>query len=607
MHYLHNFITHIICQMALYNKIVSLFLLALVALIPLQSSGQKIDTLSSDGLFQAARKAVFENTDYSTAKAYLYKALLISPDYADISIFLGRIYTWTKNYDSGRICFKQVLSKQPDYEDATIAYIDLEYLSDNYDKALDLCRTGLRNNPASEALMLREAKILNAQKKFDEADRSIRKLLIINEKNTEAIALSNSFKTANKKVDDINTPSTFSRIKDTISSDGLLIAAKNAAFDKNDYTLAKNYLYQALLISPDYADIKNFLGRIHTWTKNYDSARFYFSAVLKAKPDYEDASQGFIDMEYRNDNYDKSLSLCNEALIFHPESVALLIRKAKTLNAMRRYTEAEKAINKALILDKNNTAVRKISNRTKELSSKNTLALSYDYVTFDKQFDDPWHLVSFDYTRTTGMGSVTGRINYANRFKENGVQYEIEAYPRISKTLYSYVSGGYSDNVGVFPNWRAGFSLYANLPKSFEGELGFRYLKFSGDPTWFYTAYMGKYFKSWLFGGRTYITPSVYTNVVSASYNISARYYYGSADDFIGGNFGYGISPDDNYNSVQIDSKIRLVSYKTGLLFKKKISTFNVLSFDASWANQEYLPQTNGNQYQISIGCVHRF
>ncbi len=159
----------------------------------------------------------------------------------------------------------------------------------------------------------------------------------------------------------------------------------------------------------------------------------------------------------------------------------------------------------------------------------------------------------------------------------------------------------------MFPQWRGGFSLYANLPKSFEGELGFRYLKFSGDPTWIYTGYLGKYYKSWLFGVRAYLTPGTFTSVASTSYTASARYYYGSADDVIGLNLGYGISPDDRSNLVQLDGSVRLISYKAGLSFKKKVSRTNVLSFDFSWFNQEYLPQTKGNQYQISAGWLHRF
>jgi YaiO family outer membrane protein len=395
--------------------------------------------------------------------------------------------------------------------------------------------------------------------------------------------------------------------EDTTSSDGLLQAARKMAFDHSDYNRAKNYLYRALQISPDYADIRIFLGRIHSWTKNYDSARYYFHSVLRKDPAYEDASAALTDVEYWSDHEETALQVCDDGLKYHPESATLLLKRAKILSGLRRYQEADLSVQKVLKSDRNNTEARALADRIKEYSAKNKIGLSYDYVYFDKQFSDAWHLASFDYTRTTGIGSVTGRINYANRFKENGVQYEVEAYPHISKTFYSYISAGYSDKIGVFPHWRGGFSLYANLPKSYEAELGFRYLQFTDNPTWIYTGYLGKYYKSWLFGVRTYITPSTYINTVSASYTVSARYYYGSADDVIGFNGGYGISPDDRFNAIQLDSKVKLVSYKAGLSFKKKISRLSVIAVDGTWFNQEYLPNTKGNQYQISLGWLQRF
>ncbi len=569
------------------------------------------DTSSADGLMAEARKAAFDRNDYPRAKALLYKAARISPDYADVKIFLGRIYTWTKNYDSARICFQTVLKTKPEYEDASIAYCDLEYFADNYDKALAICRSGLQNNPASEALMFREAKILNVQGQREAAERALQKLLLLNENHAEAKALAKTWReerniTKPDSVIVVAKPVDITN-QDSLSADGLLVLARKAAFDEKNYELAKFRLYKALHISPDYADLKIFLGRLHTWSKNYDSARYYFGEVLKKDPGYEDASNAWADLEYWNDDNKKALQVTDDALQFHPASETLLVKKAKILYSLRRFAEAQTAIDKALITDRNNTEARSLSVRIRESASRNKIGLSYDYVSFDKQFADPWHLASFDYTRTTGIGSMTGRINYANRFKENGVQYEFEAYPHISNTFYSYVSVGYSDNVGVFPQWRGGFSLYANLPKSYEAELGIRMLKFSGDPVYIYTAYLGKYYKSWLFTGRTYLTPGTFTKTISASYSIGANYYYGSADDVVGATVGYGISPDDRQNSIQLDNTIRLISYKAGLSFKKKVSKFNVMNIGVSWFNQEYLPQTKGNQYQISIGWLHRF
>jgi YaiO family outer membrane protein len=396
--------------------------------------------------------------------------------------------------------------------------------------------------------------------------------------------------------------------QDSTSSDGLFQIARKAAFDQKDYPKAKGYLYRALDISPDYADIRIFLGRIFTWTKNYDSSKICFDYVLNNKPDYEDASIAYTDLEYWNDHYTDALNVCTAGLKYHPQSQDLLLREAKILFASKKYPVADSVIQQLLKLNKNNSEARSLAVRIKEVSYKNQVSLSYDYVYFDKQFADPWHLVSADYGRRTPIGIVTGRINYANRFQENAIQFEADAYPHISKTFYSYVELGYcGKSNGVFPKWRGGASLYANLPKSFEGELGFRYLQFNGSPTWIYTGYIGKYYKSWLFGARTYITPSDYTSTLSASYSLLATYYFGSAEDLIGATIGYGISPDDRYNAIQLGLFNKLTTYKAGLFFKKKISKENVLSATASWYNQEYLPQTIGNQYQIGIQWLHRF
>jgi YaiO family outer membrane protein len=397
--------------------------------------------------------------------------------------------------------------------------------------------------------------------------------------------------------------------QDTTSSDGLFQLARKAAFDEKNYTKAKDYLYRALAISPNYADIRIFLGRIYTWTDQYDSAKSCFTYVVNIKPDYEEVALAYTDLEYWNNHYTNALLICNNGLQYHPQSEDLLIRKAKILRVQKNYNQADSTIQIILKLNKNNSEARALADKIKEESAKRRMSVSYDYVYFDKQFANPWHLVSVDYGQSTKIGTVIGRINYANRFAENGVQFEADAYPKISKTFYSYVNLGYSDNVGVFPQWRGGFSLYANLPKSFEGELGFRYLQFTGTPTWIYIASLGKYYKSWLLGAKVYIVPSDYTSTVSASYNLSARYYYsGNADNVCGITAGYGISPDDRAVAIQLGTiNNQLPTYKLGAFYKKKVSRMNVLSIDATWYNQEYLPQTIGNQYQIGISWLFRF
>lgn len=392
-------------------------------------------------------------------------------------------------------------------------------------------------------------------------------------------------------------------------SDELFQRARNSAFEKKNYPLAIKLSQEALIKSPDYNEIRVFLGRLYTWSDKPDSARIHFGIVLNKDPGHEDASLAYGSLEYWNDDNVKALNLVNNGLEVHPHSKGLLLLKAKILNSKGDYAQADKTVSQILKIDPKNTEARAMSQRIKENSSKNKLGISYDFVHFDKQFDDPWHLASFDYGRQTKLGSVSARINYANRFKTDGLQFELDAYPKISSTFYTYASAGYSSD-NIFPNYRAGFSLYANLPASFEADAGFRFLRFD-DNTWVYTLALGKYYKNYWFNLRSYLTPSV--SSLSQSYSVNVRYYFGGADDYIKLGAGTGLSPDESSNIVLIGglangtNSYKLKSNNLSLGFVHTIKTFNVLSLNASWLNQEFRKSTFGNQSTVSLSYQRRF
>jgi YaiO family outer membrane protein len=391
-----------------------------------------------------------------------------------------------------------------------------------------------------------------------------------------------------------------------LSSDELFQQARKAAFDKKDYPKAISLSKQALAKSPGYSDIHVFLGRIYTWTGKLDSARTQFNLVLTKHPDNDDASFAFGSLEYWNDNSAKALQYVQDGLNYHPQSKDLLLLKAKILNDLKRYKEANNTLDSLIKADPGNAAARALAERIKDNASVNKIGVTYDYIYFDKEFSSPWQLASIEYARQTGIGSIIGLINYANRFNSNGWQYEVDAYPHISKTFYAYVSGGYSGNEGVFPKWRSGFSLYANLPSSFEAEVGFRYLYFTGS-TWIYTASIGKYYGSFWFNLRTYLTPS--NSSISQSYTFHVRYYTGGADDYLSFGIGTGISPDDPRNIILLNdgNNYKLLSNNVSLGLYHSFKRRNIFFITGSLDNQEYRFQTWGNQWDLGVGYLRRF
>jgi len=387
-----------------------------------------------------------------------------------------------------------------------------------------------------------------------------------------------------------------------LSSDELFQQARTAAFDKKNYPLATELSKKALIISPDYSDIRIFLGRVYTWWNKTDSGRECFKEVLDLEPGNEDAASAYADLEYWNDNPSEALLICENGLTFHPQSKVLLLKRAKNLIELKRYKDASDGLAGLLKIDPKNAEARSLLEKIKDQRAKNKIGISYDLATFDKQFDDPWHIVSLDYSRSTKAGSFIGRVNYANRFKTNALQFEADAYPRISKTFYSYVNVGISDKSGVFPQYRSGFSLYANLPKSFEAEAGLRYLYFS-DATWIYTSSIGKYFKNYWFNFRTYITPA--TESVSNSYTFTTRYYF-KETNYFGVALGTGISPDETAN-IQLANLYKLKSYKVSADYRNTFGTLNTILLGFSILQQEYLPKVTGNEFLFSVGYQRRF
>ena len=391
-----------------------------------------------------------------------------------------------------------------------------------------------------------------------------------------------------------------------LSSDELFLKARTAAFDEDDYSKAIVLSKKALDRSPNYDDVRIFLGRVYTWSDKNEAARKEFNIVLKNSPDNEEASIALANVEFWNNKSREALKVINAALIHHPSSVDLLLYKARLLNDIKKWSEAEGVVEQVLKQDATNDKARAMLVKIKDNSFKNQVSVSYEYVYFDDGFNgrDPWQLASVDYSMQTPIGSVIARVNYANRFLTNGFQYELDAYPSFTEKFRAYMNVGYADT-SIFPNYRAGLSLYHDLPKSFEVEAGFRYLNF-GSETWIYTASVGKYYRSYWFNFRTYLTPS--NSDLSRSFSFSTRYYYSGTDDYIGIRIGSGLSPDDSSNANLIGtSNYKLISNNINLEYRKTFKTFNVIRLTFGFENQEYKVNTRGNQIDFGISYSRRF
>ena len=382
-----------------------------------------------------------------------------------------------------------------------------------------------------------------------------------------------------------------------LTSDELFVKAKDAAFNQKNRALARQLCKQALIKSPNYADISIFLGRLYTWDGVYDSSRAIFNNVIKKDSANSDAISGAIDMEYWSGNSNAALTFCDLGVSKFPASTDFLFKQAKVFDDLERYDEAFLALEKIFKLDNSNTEAFAYAERLKDKTRKNSFGVTYQYEKFDKTFD-PWQLGSFSYSRRLFFGTTTFRINFARRFKSNGTQLEVDMYPSFATGFYSYLNFGYSKD-GIFPKQRYGASLYISLPLSFEIDGGFRLLKYSSE-TWIYTFALGKYWGNYWFSLRTFITPQVAK--ASHSYSLIIRYYLSGADDYLALSAGTGISPEEN--SVDLWGNW-LKSDKLGLEYQNKLGRKFILNVSADYSREEYL--SNEFRTKISAGLGLKF
>lgn len=182
----------------------------------------------------------------------------------------------------------------------------------------------------------------------------------------------------------------------------------------------------------------------------------------------------------------------------------------------------------------------------------------------------------------------------------------MDAYPKINNNNYGYLNYSFSQST-VFPKNRLGLEWYHNFLKSFEGSIGMRILYFDSKNVDIYTATLGKYVGNYWISIRSFVTPG--TDRTSVSGLLQIRSYFPDPENYLGLRLGYGVSPDDNRNLVDLDLKNRLTLKTRSLRIEFNHIFKNVWIFNtgAVWGNEEHLTGTFSGYYTFDISISHLF
>lgn len=373
--------------------------------------------------------------------------------------------------------------------------------------------------------------------------------------------------------------------------------ARNYAFD-GEREKARELCRK--ILSEDFnSDVALLLGRTYAWDGMYDSARVVFHSVLHHNPDNFEVLGALADVEYWSDNHSKAIEYCDKALQKEPDSEEFVLKKARILNSDEKTEEAVGLLSDFV---ENESASPELMKKLKEYRldlMRNTVKIAYTVDFFEEDFNrDPWHIVALSYGHETGIGSVIARVNYAKRFDNTGFQYEIDAYPTLTKNAYAYVNYGFSESI-LFPNHRLGFEWYQNFPKAYEASLGLRALFFDNSSVDIYTATVGKYLGNYWLSLRSYVTPD--SDGTSVSGSLQMRRYYSDPEHYYGVRLSYGISPDDNSNLIISEERLTLKARSLKLEYNHIFKRIWILNLGFTVGDEERIPGKYSNFYTFDI------
>ena len=336
---------------------------------------------------------------------------------------------------------------------------------------------------------------------------------------------------------------------------------------EGNHKSAKELLLQLISKEPDNWEAQTLLARAYSWNGQYDKARDAFNKVIAVERNRESVWVSAIKNELYAKNEATALGLANKALIYLKNSTAVerlqqmalerikskeypefgWYNKESTLRTnkaskkeLKEKTDLPLTTAEAITEEEPSGAIKPITPVDMDVQN-NRVAIRNAFTVYDQRYD-PMLYSSISYRRQTLAGSIIPRVNYSNRLGKNGLQYDLDFYPKFSKRFYAYINYGYS-NATIYPNHKLGGDLYVNLPWAMEFSAGGRYINYDTKNVSVITNSVGHYRGNYYFSLRSYITPRP-DNLTRVSGNVLVRKYLRDAENYMGVNFGMGFSPE---------------------------------------------------------------
>ncbi|MGM0531296.1 MAG: YaiO family outer membrane beta-barrel protein [Bacteroidota bacterium] len=374
---------------------------------------------------------------------------------------------------------------------------------------------------------------------------------------------------------------------------------------------ARQICYDILSKDPDYHDARILIGRTLTWDEKHDSARKELKTVYEQMPRHYDCLHALIDLERWSDNFTQALDYTNEGLEYHPNDEKMLYKKAEILADLGKNEQASETLDHLLTIK---PAHKKGNVLYKDLNPGllKQAGLVHRFSFFKKPWIKRWHVASLRADLNLKNTLLIGMINYGNlvgsehpyidNTNKANLQFQLDAYPRITPSDYLYLNLAYSGSQ-LFPEHRYAAEWFHNFDKGYELSGGFRGLKWN-EPIFFYTGSLGLYYRKYWFALRTYITPQ--ERATGHTYTLRARRYLATSDDYVGLKLEYGTSPESLDYVVDFSEVNQLNTKGIHLEYQKNIKHW-LIKLGLIYRNEEFKDNNFRDHISTELRVMYQF
>ena len=554
------------------------------------------------------------------------------------------------NYNEALPIFEGLVNSK-EYGKPSNNYIYSIYLEQKaYGKALDHIEKLIKANPAEQEYILKKIDLLADIGDYENSYAMAKSYYDQNRDNAGYRYMLNdiSFKYMKylQEKEDYNTIKTIS--DELLSANPDNIEAYQYAISSRTYMKqydeARLVVEQALIHYPDSKELRLKQAGLYSATGDHKKAVDALFAMEKDYP-YNSSIRNSLVEEMmlhakdreKNDEVFQAMDIYKEVILLKPSDTLAPYKLANLHIARKEYSEAMIVLDNALQQNKDNQSLLYLkgivyenmndftkakeyqgkysppANKVAEYKDhmdyldsrllKNQISISYLKATADTL---PFNMSvgTIEYTRFAKKDTYVARANYTGKNSGVGVQGELDWYHKFNNKSYFLANGAVGSK--FFPKFRGAFSFYQPFAKTWQVEIGGRYLYLQDDRS-LYTGIIGLE-KSigdvWLNARVSLITKGdeIYHNILG-----QARFYMREQKDYLQAMASVGNAPEDLSLDFQLNNTLSFPTTMVGAGYFHSVGYKTTFGVIGNWYNYHVTDDLYMDQYTLLLTVRTKF